>query len=308
LQTRRDISALLDSVGQKPQRRLGQHFLVDLRYMERLLELAEVAADACVLEVGAGTGSLTEALRERAGRVVAVEVDRALAELLRRRFAEDGGVRILATDALAGKHALAPEVLAALEPSAELVANLPYHIATPLVAECLSSAWRSLRSPQAPEAVRFGRLTFTVQREVADRLASTGGSEYGIVSVLVRLLGAVQLGPVISPGAFWPAPKVTSRLVRIDFDPGQAGRVRDLPTLQALLRAAFTQRRKHVGKVPRARGCPFSVDVWSAGLEQARIDPTRRADEIPPEAWCAMGNAMLDSGFRIESEQTSLDR
>lgn len=258
--------------------------------MRAVVDLADIAPDRCVLEVGAGTGSLTEELLQRAGRVVAVEVDGALAELLGRRYAEAETLRVLRTDALAGKHAIAPEVLAATAPQADLVANLPYHIATPLVAECLCSSWRSLQA----EAVRFGRLTFTVQSEVADRLAARSGADYGSVSVLVGLLGEVRLGASLPPGAFWPAPRVSSRLVRIDFDAGRAGELKNLDTLQAVLRLAFTQRRKHVGKVVRARGCRIDPDRWAEALAASGVAPTARADEIPPEAWRTMANTIAD--------------
>ena len=304
MQTLKEIKALLNLVGARPQKRLGQSFLIDLNLMSKLLEIAELTGGETVLEVGAGTGSLTEELLRAtsAGRVVAVEIDRGLSKLLRNRFAGKPSVcsnlTLIEGDVLAGKSRISPEVLAAVRPIAHLVANLPYSIATPLVAECMLESWRSLRG----EGVRFDRLTFTVQHEVAERFAATPGrksarapgGEYGQVSVILGLMGRVRLGAAMPATAFWPRPKVAGRIVRVDFNAPAAGRLHDAATLRAVLNMVFTQRRKRIASTARARGAAFGPQVFLGALAAAGIDPTARAGELPPEAYRDLANVLCD--------------
>ncbi|HDY66089.1 MAG TPA: ribosomal RNA small subunit methyltransferase A [Phycisphaerae bacterium] len=300
MQTLKEIQALLDQAGARPQKRLAQSFLIDLNLMGKLLEIAELRGNETILEVGAGTGSLTEELLRAtpAGRVIAVEIDRGLAGLLRNRFAEQLSIRsnltLIEGDVLGGKNRISPVVLTAAGPRANLVANLPYSIATPMVAECMLESWRSLRG----EGVRFDRLTFTVQHEVAERFAAApgrrAGRAYGQVSVILGLLGRVKLGPVIPPTAFWPQPKVSSRIVRVDFDAHTAGQLHDAVILRAVLNMVFTQRRKHISSTARARGAVFGPRVFSEALEKAGVNPTARAGELPPEAYRDLANVLCD--------------
>jgi 16S rRNA (adenine1518-N6/adenine1519-N6)-dimethyltransferase len=291
MQTLTEIRRLLEQEELAPRRRWGQCFLIDGNLMAKLLELAELPAGAAVLEVGAGTGSLTEELLARGASVVAVEVDPGLCRLLRSRLVGQQGFALIEADALAGKAGLSPAVLDALPPVAHLVANLPYGIATPLVAECLISSWRA----QAGEGrcCRFDRLTFTVQREMSDRLnASPGGRDYGPVSVLVALLGRLRLGSAVPASAFWPAPKVASRMVRIDFDPAGAGALKDLQTLRAILAAVFAHRRKQIGSILRRKPVGIDGDALAAALERAGIDTSLRAEAIAPAQYLTVANAL----------------
>lgn len=292
MHTLREIRRLLDEAGLRPRKRLGQAFLIDGNLLGKLLELAELRGDETVLEVGPGTGSLTEELLARAAEVVAVEVDPALCELLRRRLGGRAGLRLICGDALASKHALSPGVLAALGPGSHVVANLPYQIATPLVAECLRQSWRSLRG-RGEWGCRFDRLTFTVQKEVADRFAAAcGGRAYGPVSVVAALLGRLRLGPIVPAGAFWPRPKVASRIVRIDLDGARARELADADVLSALLSAAFGQRRKQLWTALRSRSAPFAAEVLASSLDEAGIAPTCRAEQVGPNQYLALANAV----------------
>ena len=295
------VRSLLASVGARPTKALGQCFLVDLNKMAQVVELADVQPGRTILEVGPGTGSLTEELLARAGRVVADELDRTLAGLLRTRFAEpvaDGRLTLIEGDVLAGKHEIAPAVLDAVGPEADLVANLPYQVATPLVANLMIESWRSLCPNPPPAPHRFGALTFTVQKEVADRLAATGGPHFGTVSVLLQLLGRVRLGPVIPAGAFWPAPQIASQLVRVDFDEVLARQVRDVATLQRLLQMAFTQRRKQIGSTVRSRSAPFGREAFGAACDAVGVDPTTRADALSVEQFGRLANVLVDPHLR----------
>lgn len=290
MQTLDEIRELLDDAGLSPHRRFGQNFLFDHNLMDKVLDLAELTGHETVLEVGPGTGSLTEELLERSDRVVAVEIDRGLCRLLRRRCGGEAKLTLLCRDVLSGKHSLAPEVVKALGDRAVLVANLPYNIATPLVATCLIDSWRAAVGGE--EGVcRFDRLTFTVQEEVAERLTAGAGSKaYGPVSVLVSLLGRAQLGPKIPPDAFWPKPHVYSRIMRIDFDPASARSVADVDVLRRAVAMAFNQRRKQIRSVAKRKNAAFDEDAFTEAVDAAGVDPTARAEEISPESFATLAN------------------
>jgi 16S rRNA (adenine1518-N6/adenine1519-N6)-dimethyltransferase len=356
MQTLQEIRELLESFGLAPQRRFGQNFLIDQNLLLKVIELAEVDPGRTVLEVGPGTGSLTEELLVRAGKVVAVEIDSGMHRLLQERFlgnqtppsapeiaeqtapsqsrlASDlgkqtapfqsrlaGNLVLLHQDILVGKHALSPEVVEALGPSADLVANLPYNIATPLVAQCLVSSWEAQRdsgfgirdsdkkpqeefsatlpesrisNPDSRFSTRFDRLTFTVQQEVADRMVAPHGSwEYGPVSVIVALLGKARFGHAVPNTSFWPKPQVASRMMRIDFDAERARLLADVRTLQAVVALAFGQRRKQIGSVIHRKNAAFEPEDFSRALDAAAIPRTVRAEQITPEQFLAAANAL----------------
>ena len=299
MQTQRQIRQLLRRAGVKPQRRLGQCFLIDGNLMSKLVELADLTGAETVLEVGAGTGSLTEELLDRARRVVSVEIDRRLHGVVRRLLGERENLTLLRADALAGKHEISPAVLEAVAPEGHLVANLPFVIATPLVAECLLASYRALADPAPAGACRFDRLTFTVQEEVADRLAAgPGGSAYGAVSVLVALLGRLRVGPSLGPPAFGPRPKVASRIIRIDFDPARAAEVVNVRTLQDVLHMAFTHRRKQIGWLVRHTRGPYPGDQIARALAAAEIDRTSRPQRVGPEQFRRMANVLAAERVR----------
>jgi 16S rRNA (adenine1518-N6/adenine1519-N6)-dimethyltransferase len=306
MQTQTEIRRLLSEAGLAPNKALGQNFLIDGNLMGRLLELADVQPADTVLEVGPGTGSLTEELARRARSVVAVELDRGLHALLRGRLADRANVTLLHEDILAGKHAIRPAVLEAAGERAVLVSNVPYRVATPLVAECLLMSWRCAAGAEGTPpranaektpATRFDRLTFTVQREVADRMSARPGEEaYGPLSVIVALLGRLTLGPLVPASAFWPPPKVASRILRIDFDAPRAARLADAEALTSLLAAAFAQRRKQLASLLRRKAGPFAPARLAAAFQRAGVDLALRAERVGPEQFLSLAGALVTSG------------
>ena len=292
MQTLSEIRALLDAAGLSPRRSLGQCFLIDGNLMGKLVELAELTGDQTVLEVGAGTGSLTEELLDRAAAVVAVEMDAGLAGILRDRLGGCEKLALLNCDVLAGKHAIAGEVLNELGKAGEahLVANLPYNAAIPIILNCLLYSWRALHTGRG---IRFSRLTFTVQRELAQRLtAGPGGKEYGPAAVVARLLASATLGRIIPPAAFWPRPKVTSQMLRLDFDPAAAEALADAKVLLAVLSATFGQRRKKIAAAGKRRDAPFDSSVFLPALAAAGIDPNARPQQVAPESFRTLANVL----------------
>ncbi len=170
-QTKHEIQALLAGAGTEPRQRFGQNFMIDQNLVRLVADAGEISAGDVVIEVGPGTGTLTEELLSRgAARVVAVEIDRDLAQLLREKFAAEQRFALIEGDALAGKHELNEELRAVISrersgKSVKLVANLPYNIASPLVIEMLIAG--------------VGLLAFVVQKEVADRLRAKEGGGIG---------------------------------------------------------------------------------------------------------------------------------
>lgn len=215
VQTKREIEATLGDLGMTPRKRFGQHFLIDGNLMRRLVEVAEIGPEDLVLEVGAGTGGLTDLLALRAGQVVCVEIDRDLQGFLEERFDWADHVRIVSGDVLAGKHHINPEVVDALAAhptggarTVKLVANLPYQVATPLIMNLLV------------DHPVVSRLCFTVQAEVGERIATPpGGKNYGPLAIVTQTFGRVETICRIGPSSFWPRPKVDSVMMRIDAQP-----------------------------------------------------------------------------------------
>ena len=237
-QTLTEIKQLLAAHGLRPKHKFGQNFLHDGNHMARIMEAADVAAGDVVLEVGPGTGALTERLLDTGAEVVASEIDRDLEPVLRHRLGDaDGRFTLVLGDILVNKRELNPAVL---EPIAgrpfKLIANLPYNIASPLLANLV------VDHPAMSDAVVM------IQKEVADRLtAGPGGKDYGPLGVLIQALCAVRTVGVLPPSCFWPAPKVASAVVHLRR---RAEPMTDDPAaLSAMLQTLFTKRRKQLGSI-----------------------------------------------------------
>ena len=207
-QTKRQIQSLLAEAGATPRHRLGQYFMIDANLVRCVADAGMIRPGDLVIEIGPGTGTLTEELVCCGAEVLAVEIDRALADLLRSRFGSNDHFSLIEGDALAGKHALDERISRQIQEAksagktVRLVANLPYNVASPLVLETLMAG--------------VDLLAFTVQKEVADRLrAKANSSQYGTLSVMTQLLSRVEILRTLPPSAFWPMPKVESALVRL---------------------------------------------------------------------------------------------
>ncbi len=239
-QTSSQIRQVLRQAGIRPRRKHGQHFMIDRNLMHKLVDSARIGPDDVVLEIGPGTGSLTNLLAERAAHVLTVEIDANIAEIARRHLAHHRNVTLLTTDALVGKNHLNPHVVKALldkrRHSADrclLVANLPYNAAAPIVADFV------LDVPQ----VRT--LCFTVQKEVADRMgAEPATSDYGPLSVVLQALARIKRIARVPRQAFWPAPDVDSAIVRIEPDDALEAAAGDPRRLAAVAHRLFLHRRK----------------------------------------------------------------
>ncbi len=253
---------------------LGQNFLLDLNLTRKIARAAGVNVRDTVYEVGPGPGGLTRALLEEgAGRVFAVEKDtRCLAALAEIAAAYPGRLNVIDGDALE----IDETALFSGKP-VKLIANLPYNVASPLLVK-----WLSLeRWPPW-----YASLTVMFQREVAERItASPGGREYGRLSVLAGWRTTAKRLFDIPPSAFVPRPKVTSSVVQLIPRRGPVAPA-DLADLQAVVRAAFSQRRKMLRSSLKNLGPPPEVLGEAAG-----IDLSRRAETLSVEEFCALARA-----------------
>jgi 16S rRNA (adenine1518-N6/adenine1519-N6)-dimethyltransferase len=267
-QTKHEIQALLAQASGRPRRRFGQHFMIDGNLVRLVADAGQIQAGELVIEIGPGTGTLTEELRTRGADVLAVEIDADLANLLEQRFAPPARFRLIRGDALANKHALNPDLLSAIAEAksrgrmVRLVANLPYNVAAPLVIESLIAG--------------VDLLAFTVQKEVADRLrAGAASDDYGPLSIVAQLLARVELLRTLPPEAFWPRPKVHSALVRLQREDRLGERA--VP-FGAFVHRLFSSRRKMLKKALALADVDAERALGATGIS-ARIRP----EELTPD-------------------------
>lgn len=282
--TGREVADLQARHGLRPSRALGQHFVVDANTVRRIARLAEVGPGDRVVEIGAGLGSLTLALCETGAAVTAVEVDRHLLPALR-EVVEPAGATVVHADALS----LDWDALLGPPPGSSgggagwvLVANLPYNVATPLVADLLD---------HVPAIVR---MVVLVQREVGERLAARAGtSAYGAVSVKVAYWAVARLAGRVPASVFVPEPAVTSVLVALERRPSPAVDPALVPPdeLFGLVRAGFAQRRKMLRRA--LVGLVTPEDFACAGVR-----PEARAEELDVLAWGALAACAHRGGAR----------
>jgi 16S rRNA (adenine1518-N6/adenine1519-N6)-dimethyltransferase len=255
----RELARRLDL---RPTKTLGQNFLHDANTIRRIVRTADLRPDDVVLEVGPGLGSLTLGLLDAVERVVAVEIDARLAELLPRTVAERapdraGRLEVVQADALAVRELPGP-------PPTALVANLPYNVAVPVLLHLLELL------------PSLDRALVLVQAEVAERLAAPPGSPaYGIPSVKAAWYGEVRRAGAVGRNVFWPAPNVDSGLVALVRRPPPPG---DRAATFAVVDAAFATRRKTLrAALARWAGSP---DAAEARLRAAGIDPSARGEQL----------------------------
>jgi 16S rRNA (adenine1518-N6/adenine1519-N6)-dimethyltransferase len=272
--------ALLAAHGLEPRKARGQHFLIDPRIRDRIVEAAGVGPGTTVLEVGPGTGILTEALLAAGASVLAVELDRGLARLLQQTLGAHPGLTVWVDDALRldltarlGGH---PD-----RGNIRVVANIPYYITSPLILRLLE------------HAELFRALVLTVQREVADRLtASPGKKAYGALTLACRYRADAHALLRIPCGAFHPAPEVESRLVRLDLLARPRIQTANPGHLFRVIRAAFGQRRKTLRNALRRAGWPPAQ--VEAALIAAAVDGSRRGETLSLEEFGGLAGALPD--------------
>jgi 16S rRNA (adenine1518-N6/adenine1519-N6)-dimethyltransferase len=261
----------------RARKRFGQHFL-EPAWVTRLIEAVAPSADETFLEIGPGRGALTAPLAGRAGRVIAVEVDRDLFATLGSRLPPN--VRLVQADFL---QVDLPGLIQGERTPVRVVGNLPYNVASPILFRLLH---------EAKDGCLLSDATLMLQREVADRLlAGPGEPDYGAMSIQIRLLADVERVLSLPPGAFRPPPKVHSAVVRLRFRPPRVD-VGTLQVFERVVRGLFLQRRKTLANALKPVAASFGQSA-SEILEKARLDGRRRPETLSLEDVAKLTQAML---------------
>lgn len=269
-----EVKELLARYGARPSKGLGQHFLIDESVLAHILAAAEVSEADTVLEIGPGLGVLTRALAERAGRVVAVELDARMVAILRERLAAFDNLEIVQGDILQ----LTPAALVDPAPRYKVVANLPYYITSAVLRHLLEAS----RKPE--------RIVVMVQWEVAQRILAQPG-DMSLLAVSVQFYGQPELVTRVPAGAFWPPPQVDSAVLKVRVYERPPVAVNNAHWFFQVVRAGFGQRRKQL-KNALAAGLHRHRNAVTAALEAAGIDPRRRAETLSLEEWAAVAEAL----------------
>lgn len=253
----------------RAKKRFGQHFLTDPRILSRIADGLAIAPTDTVIEIGPGRGALTEALLSRAGRVIAIEVDRDLVPILRTRWADDPRLQVVEGDVL-------EQSLGALAGGPYLLAgNVPYNITTPIL-------FHALTRPRPARAV------YLVQLEVAQRAAAAPGDEaYGALSVNLQAVAQVELLFRVPAGAFTPPPKVESAVIRVTPRLDPVIEADEEEPFRTMVQGAFGLRRKQLKRVVRTL---WALDAEQAGAVVARagLDPEARPETLSPSDFAAL--------------------
>ncbi len=260
------VAPLLRQYNLRPRKGLGQSFLQENHALQRILHAAEIQAEDEVLEIGAGLGHLTRYLALQAKRVVAVELDERLFPILQTILAPYANVQLIHGDILA----LAPGDLMSI-PGYLVVANIPYYITSALIRHLLEAEPR----PRC--------LVLTVQREVAERICAGPGA-LSLLALSVQVYGQPTIVAQIPANAFYPPPKVSSAVVRIEVYPKPRIPAEKLSRFFTLIRAGFSQKRKTLRNA-LAAGLALPPSEAARRIQRAGLDPNRRAETLRLSEW-----------------------
>lgn len=257
-----------------PKKELGQNFLVDGNILTRMVALAEITENSTVLEIGAGLGSLTYFLARAAKQVTAVEVDEDLLPIAKQILTGFSNVTLIAEDILAvDLHTLH------LPDGYTVVANIPYYITSAIIRKLLTASEKPTR------------MVLTMQEEVAERICAQPG-KLSLLALSVQVFGTPEMLMKIPGGAFYPAPTVDSVTLRINLFPEPAIPQEKLDIFFRLIKAGFSQKRKMLRNT-LSSGLHLPHDQVETLLEQAGIDPQRRAQTLSIDEWGKVTDTFL---------------
>jgi len=258
------IKSLLNDLGHRPNKGLGQNYLIDGNILGILVDAAQISESDRLLEIGPGLGALTQALLSTGAPLTAIEKDPTMVGHINHTFR---GVKLLEDDVL--NIDLSELFEGGIN---KVVANLPYSVGSRFIVN-------ALEANPLPD-----KMVFMIQKEVADRLtAQPGGKAYGPLAIWSQLNYEVKNIKNVSPNCFMPAPKVWSAVVRFEKRETPLAEVKDYARFKRLVKIVFTQRRKQIGSNLRK-----NLPEFFQGLEKAGIEPTTRPEQIPLEQWVAL--------------------
>ncbi|MEW6614264.1 MAG: 16S rRNA (adenine(1518)-N(6)/adenine(1519)-N(6))-dimethyltransferase RsmA [Thermodesulfobacteriota bacterium] len=280
----------------RPNKRLGQNFLVDEGILDEIIDLYDLKKDEVIVEIGAGLGALTTRLASRVRKVLAIEIDNALVDLLKNKIIKDKSIEVINEDILSFDFSKVAELYGC---KIKVLGNIPYSISAPLLFKLL----------EYKNYLSMAILMF--QKEVANRLvANPGTKDYGVLSVFSQISAAVSKELLIPRYSFYPQPKVDSAVVRFVFSDSFIKGIKDERIFKRVVRASFAQRRKTLKNTLKNTlnlDIIFS-DVLNA-VKACGIDPERRGETLNLEEFKDLANCLADNkkGFKMKkiSEKNS---
>jgi|tagenome__1003787_1003787.scaffolds.fasta_scaffold20921553_3 16S rRNA (adenine1518-N6/adenine1519-N6)-dimethyltransferase len=287
-QTKTFLLERFREMGIRPATRHGQNFLIDLNLVQIIVDSAELTSDDVVLEVGTGTGSLTALMGAKAAAVVTVEIDAHLFELASEQLIDLPNVTMLRLDALRNKNTIDDRVMDAVGEQLstapnrrfKLVANLPYNIATPLLSNLLLTR-------HVPHS-----MTVTIQKELAERItAQPSTKDYSALSVWIQSQCQAEIVRIMPPSVFWPAPKVSSAILRVVVDPERRERISDLRYFHQIVKSLFLHRRKFLrANIVAAMKHHLDKDQVDQLLDDLGFSPDTRTEQLDVETLIALSD------------------
>ena len=262
------------------QKRFGQNFLIDTHVLEKIVDEAGIDEDDCVLEIGPGIGTMTQYLCERAGRVIAVEIDKALIPILNDTLSSYSNVEIINEDILkvditnlCNKYNNGRPI--------KVVANLPYYITTPIIMGLFESG------------CPLESITIMVQKEVADRMkCGPGSKDYGALSLAVQFYSSPEIVAYVSPESFIPKPGVGSAVIRLTRYEKPPVEVDDEKYMFALIRAAFNMRRKTMVNSLMSGSLGLTREEILSAIDKLNLSPQVRGEALTLEEFAALSNIL----------------
>lgn len=262
------------------QKRFGQNFLIDTHVLEKIVDEAGIDEDDCVLEIGPGIGTMTQYLCERAGRVIAVEIDKALIPILNDTLSSYSNVEIINEDILkvditnlCNKYNNGRPI--------KVVANLPYYITTPIIMGLFESG------------CPLESITIMVQKEVADRMkCGPGSKDYGALSLAVQFYSNPEIVANVSPESFIPKPGVGSSVIRLTRYPKPPVEVDDEKYMFKLIRAAFNMRRKTMVNSLMSGNLGLTKEEILPAIDKLNLSPQVRGEALTLNEFAALSNIL----------------
>ena len=262
------------------QKRFGQNFLIDTHVLEKIVDEAGIDEDDCVLEIGPGIGTMTQYLCERAGRVIAVEIDKALIPILNDTLSSYSNVEIINEDILkvditnlCNKYNNGRPI--------KVVANLPYYITTPIIMGLFESG------------CPLESITIMVQKEVADRMkCGPGSKDYGALSLAVQFYSNPEIVANVSPESFIPKPGVGSAVIRLTRYPKPPVEVDDEKHMFKLIRAAFNMRRKTMVNSLMSGNLGLTKEEILTAIDKLNLSPQVRGEALTLNEFAALSNIL----------------
>ena len=273
--------AVLQKYNFNFQKKYGQNFLVDPHVLEKIMDAAQITKEDCVVEIGPGIGTMTQYLAERAGEVVAVEIDKNLIPILEETLSEYDNVTVINDDILKVDLNSIVEEKNQGKP-VKIVANLPYYITTPIIMGLFENH------------VPLKSITVMVQKEVADRMhVGPGTKDYGALSLAVQYYAKPEIVAIVPPNCFIPRPNVGSAVIRLTRYEAPPVCVKNEKFMFSLIRASFNQRRKTLANsLANAQNLSLSREKVTRTLEGMGLSPTIRGEALTLEQFASLADLL----------------